>query len=308
MTSKFFDRRRVLRNGGLGLGASAFATACSRPAPYNTKVQSFVQPDFNDPVANAALYAKVAGTQETGMVYLQYYGDIFAVVPNQDQIGLFSVKGIAKSQWTPDQEAQSFSYRNHDHGIFCDYETGEVLETYENPFTGETNIPMHYRSGPLTANIAPKKTDGSDYILPWRVTGNQLSVTESGFGSTKNYLDPKDWPKASTGEKLHFNVSSTYIARTEDAFDPSKKSVVADHIWTFLTPFAPWMLVGDMPGYALWRWVGRKIIDEAELDPEIISGIERFQPNFFQTKEPWSEHVNGWKQYIKERQPIQVLK
>lgn len=282
----------------------AAAAASSYLMRLPVQAQSFSWPfDLSDPADNVTVFAKVAGSLDERTTYLQYYGEIFSVIPNQVQSRILRLKGIAKSKWQNAGEHTHFR-RNYDFGLFCDPETDEILESYQNPFTDEENVPLHYKSGPLESTLSPIRANGQPYILPWRITGDQLSLTETTYGERENYLSPDTWPKASTGPQLYFNTSSTYIADIDDVASPDLMSVTADHIWTFLTPFPAWMLVGDMPGFAMWRWVARKIIDPTELDPVIVSGIEQRVPNFFTDEQPWLEHSNGWIQYTNERRPV----
>jgi len=284
--------RRHLMLGTAAVGVCAQAKAQPMNWPF----------DLSKPEDNVTVFAKVAGSLDDRTIYLQCYGEIFSVIPNQVQSRILRLKGIAKSKWEKTGEYTYFR-RNYDFGLFCDPETDEILESYQNPFTGEENVPLHYKSGPLESTVSPERANGQPYILPWRITGDQLSLTETAYGERENYLSPDIWPKASTGPQLYFNTSSTYIADIHDVGNPELLSVTADHVWTFLTPFPAWMLVSDMPGFAMWRWVVRKIIDARELDSAIVSGIEQRVPNFFTDNQPWQEHSNGWIQYIKERKP-----
>ncbi len=283
---------------------SGYFAAFSATHAFPSKALSSELPyDLSKPEDNITVFAKIAGSLDDRTSYLQYYGEIFSVIPNQVQTRLMRLKGIAKSRWVSTGD-HTFFRRNYDHGLFCDPVTDEVLQTYQNPFTGEENIPLHYKSGPLEATVGPVGADGRPFILPWRITGDQISLTQTAYGERDNYLPPEQWPKASTGPRLYFNTSSTYIADVDDVANESLASVTADHFWTFLTPFPAWMLVGDMPGFALWRWVARKIVDPVELDPLIVAEIEKRVPNFFTVEQPWTDHYNGWIQYTKERQPI----
>ena len=291
----------MLTRRNLLAGAAVAASSAATRLSANAQTSNWPY-DLSKPEDNVDLFAKVVGSLDDRTTYLQYYGEIFSVVPNQVQARILRLKGIAKSKWGKTGD-HTFFRRNYDLGLFCDPETDEILETYQNPFTGEENRPLHYKSGPLEGTVSSIRANGTPYILPWRITGDQLSLTETSYGERENYLSPHTWPKASTGPQLYFNTSSTYFADVNDVANPDLLSVTADHVWTFLTPFPAWMLVGDMPGFAMWRWAARKIIDSGELDPGIVAGIEQRVPNFFTDEKPWAEHSNGWIQYIKERKP-----
>ena len=280
---------------------SGLGTAAVLPSPLFARNLRY---DLADPSESAYVYAKVAGTTEKARVFLQYYGEIFSVIPNTVQTRILRLKGLVRSDWTPHDDGR-FTFRNFDQGLFCDPETGEVIDSYENPLTGEVNEPLHYRSGVLEGEVGKINENGDPFDANWRVVGDQLSVTQTGFGERENWLQPSDWPKASTGENVYFNTSSTYLADVDDVNDESLPSVPADHIWTFLTPFPAWMLLGQIEGFAMWRWVGRKIVNAEELDPTIVEEVESRAPGFMGSEDPWDGVLNGWIQYTQERDPVE---
>ena len=288
------DRRFLL--------ASLAAAGLGNLFPVRSRASTGFPFDLTKPEDNVTLWAKIVGSLDARMTYLQYYGEIFDVAPGREQQLLFQLKGLVKSQWTPAGPNQ-FEQLNFDHGLFCDAKTGEVLDTYDNPLTGKTNRPLHYKSGPFGNQVKPVKDDGEPFVLPWRIVGDQISVTQSAFGQRDSYLSPEEWGLASTGSPMFMNTSSTYIADVDEVVDPANMSVPADHIWTFLAPYPAWMLMGDQPGYVLWRWVGRKITDPQELDPYIVSEIEKRLPGYMENARPWDGYYNGWIQYTKERSP-----
>jgi Protein of unknown function (DUF1838) len=285
-------RMLLTRRHAAGLAAAAFTTPVA--------AQSSKTLDFTKPADNVTAYAKMVGSTVKAMTYLQYTGEIFTLVPGEVQKPLFRLKGLVKAAWTPRGDG-AYSHVNYDHGLFCDAETGVVLDTFKNPYTGETNRPLHYKSGPFEATIGPKRADGTPFILNWDISGDDMRLTETSYGERDNWLQPKDWPRASTGEKAQMSSSSTYIARLSELSDPARSAVTATHFWTFIAPWPAWMLVGQKPGSVLWRWVGRKIIDRSELDPVIVAEIERRLPGYMTKDRPWTEKSNGWIQYMNER-------
>ena len=289
MQSFFMSRRTVLT-----------AAAALSATPVAAQSRASMRFNFANPADNVTAYVKMTGSLVPAMTYLQYAGEIFSLVPGEQQRRLFRLKGLVKSRWTPDGKG-SYSHVNFDHGLFCDGDTGAVIDTWKNPDTGETNHPLHYKSGPLEATIGPRRAGGSPFVLPWDVSGDDVRLTETSWGERDNWLQPKDWPRASSGQKMQMSTSSTYIARMSELADPARDSVTATHIWTFVAPRPAWMLMGQTPGSVLWRWVGRKIIDRAELDPVIVAEIEKRVPGFMTKEQPWTEKSNGWVQYMKER-------
>ena len=280
----------------LGSSAAAIASATHLPVARAAKAQQLTTPR-----EHARAYAKLVASLADTTTYLQYVGEIFAVVPGQIQQRLFRLKGLVKIRSTPQGE-DAYRIVNFDHGLFCDADSGAALETWANPYTGAVNRPLHYRSGPFENLISTRRKDGSPFTLPWDVSGDDVRLTESSWGERDNWLQPKDWPRASTGAKSQMSSSSTYVARLSELVDPARDTVTATHFWTFLAPWPAWMLMGpERPGVVLWRWVARKLSDPREIDPVIIAQIERRTPGFMSRERPWPEYSNGWIQYTRER-------
>ena len=297
MTSATLTRRFVIAAaaGAVGTAAQSLNSALAAPLQY----------DLSDMDQLAYVYAKIAGSTVRQRTYLQYYGQIYSVIPGQVQNRILRLKGLVRSDWSPTEDG---SYRNinFDHGLFCDPETGDVLETYDNPFTGEVNDPLHYRSGPLGGDAREfvSGTRANDVKPEWQVVGDQISVTRSRFTDFRNPLQPDEWPMASTGERIQFNSTGTYFARVHDINNPGLSAVEADHVWTFITHFPAWMLMGQRDGFVMWRWTAKKIIDPEDIDPYIVSEIDKRTPGFLEEEEPWEGELTGWSQYVQERTPV----
>lgn len=248
-------------------------------------------------------YVKISGSVDSSQVYLQYYGEIIAIIPGEKQIPLFKLKGLVRERWTPNEDG-SYSYENYDHGLFCDWETGKVLEIYKNPFTGETNTPLHYNSGPLIETVGMGEGQSNPSEKTWIQNGNQIIVTADKVGRDfNNPVNPEKYPKASTGEKVQYSWMSSYFANTDDLANSNLKSVDASHNWVFVTNFPAWMKVGNKPGFVVWRWAGRKFSKQSEIDPYILSEVEKRKPGFLTSEKPWLLRSDGWTQYTREVEP-----
>lgn len=301
----YMSRRKAAKTfllAGLFGGAASSPLgrlANAQPVPMDSSLKF----DLSDPKDNVHLYVKMLGDLLGGRTYLQYEADIFHLKSHTTPQQLFKIKGVARQDWKKVSDTE-YMQKNFDHGLFCDTKTGSVLESYSNPFTNEINQPIHYRSGPFNSKISTKKENGEAFLLDWRTAGGGAWFTDSSAGSRKNWLSPDDWPRASTGDEVHFGVSSSYIAEIDDLNDSTLTSVNATHIWTFITPCPPWMLMGNQPGFLMWRWVARKINHFDQLDPYVVAEITKRWPQYFEAENPWTESINGWIQYKEERKPL----
>lgn len=294
------SRRSILSAAGVGaVSASLSGTLASPAAAASTPLWNF---DTSNPEDAVKLYAKIAGSLVEQEVYMQYYGEIHSINGSEIPKTILALKGLVRLRWMPGDDG-SYSFTNYDQGLFCDHETGKVIESFQNPFTGETNIPLHYKSGPLKSTIGLSEEQENPIEKSWRVTGNQILVHDSRAGSFTNPLTPEKWGKASTGAQIPVMTSSTYFADVREVSDKSLQSTNSDHVWNFITAYPAWMLMGQTEGQVLWHWTARKFANKAEIDPYILGEITSRVPDFLTADKPWPLRSNGWTQYTRERTP-----
>lgn len=293
-------RRRLI--AGAGLAAASLAAGGMAAVPAQAKKSALWNFDTNNPEDAVKLYAKMAGSLVEQEVYLQYYGEIFSFSGRETPTPLVALKGLVRLRWTPGGDG-TYSFSNYDHGLFCDYESGKVIDSYENPITGETNVPLHYHSGPLAAAVGLGEKHDNPMKKTWRINGNQIFVHNTRTSSFTNPVAPDKWGRASTGKILPILSSSTYLSDLREVADLSRDTVDSDHFWNFATGYPAWMLLGEKEGQVLWRWVARKFSNKAEIDPYILSEITDRVPGFLTDDKPWPERSDGWTQYTRERKP-----
>ena len=124
------------RRGVLGLGLAAGLGACSGLGPAASGARS--RPlDLTTAEDNIYAYAKTWGTLGDEPVFGGHEGVFFAVVGNRRAIPLFGYVGFGSLQFRilPNGDAE---YRGKDATFYTDLKTGELLDTWQNPFTGRT--------------------------------------------------------------------------------------------------------------------------------------------------------------------------
>ena len=73
-----------------------------------------------------------------------------------------------------------------------------------------------------------------------------------------------------------------------------------------LSPWYPFLRMGQTPGFNYWSLQGNKIDSLSDVAPETLAYIEKNEPGFFENDQPWIETANAYSQYMKamENRPI----
>lgn len=256
---------------------------------------------------NFKAYLRLLGSLQSATVYTWFSGQLWGIVPGTPAKPLVTFEGCAKSIWQ--KEGDTLSKQSFDIGYFGDLETGDIISEYENPFTNKVVHPYHYQYGGGSKTIYANGTSTSGKttknIEPtWTKAGGQIWLEEISSASFDNPFNPTEWGLSSAGEKIHFGSASTYVASEKDLFDSQKKSCPYTLFWTAINSWEPWLLMGDSPGYVMWRATGVKIMDVAEIPDSIKNYAKKIQPNYFEKGAPWEGRKSTWLSYMEDRKSL----
>ncbi|MGB3471175.1 MAG: DUF1838 family protein [Erythrobacter sp.] len=154
--------------------------------------------------------------------------------------------------------------------LMLDPETGEVVDTWENPYTGETVDVMQIHNDPVNGrpNFAIN-ADGSPLTLS--------TLREAGPYVFMPYEVPLFYPNPLAGKYQDY-VGNTYhameifdfAALKSDLYDASKPTAYPMISWVRVSPWAPWMKMGGRPGQMVFNAMGRKLPGGFEELPEVL--------------------------------------
>ncbi|MEO0412838.1 MAG: DUF1838 family protein [Pseudomonadota bacterium] len=297
------DLRRSLFQGGLinrrsaltaALGGAALAGAGpavqSRSGPPQAQEASSF--DWQSPAENLRMLSRMWGTVEEGEeAFLYVFGPAFGLLDAENYVPLFRLESLANVR-TYTLPNGAFHYLANQVILFCDYFTNEVLETWDNPYTGETVDVFQYRDGPLDYKLDPNafperyKMEGQDalkrkLVLDWWFRGDTAYGDAIARTSLPNKLDPAVWKRESIGPRWETFEAYRWQAKIEEMEDlslPSVPSFTGD-FQTF-KPWEPWMLMGQTPGkiFSVRTAFKPKTLDD--VPRHVINYIEKNLPEF----------------------------
>ncbi|MGI8934254.1 MAG: DUF1838 family protein [Phormidesmis sp.] len=156
--------------------------------------------------------------------------------------------------------------------IYLDPETNEILETWNNPWTDQTNTVLTVANDPV--NTSPMWADTTGANLDFQTFGNTntvfLTATIPLF-----YPNPLGGEYQSyVGGQYHAMEMFNFVAnRAELITLPDRDLEEVAVSWSRISPWLPWMEMGDRPGELVFHAASTRLSDWQQLPEPLKSQI-----------------------------------
>lgn len=283
--------------------------------------------DFASPKDNLYAFAKMWSTLADEPVLSSFHGVMFANITGRKSIPLFGYAGTGLFQ-SRILENGHVRIRGKETGLFTDLATGEVLETWDNPFTGDRVEVYNFLNdrirGELTEEM-PRFDFGGDedeptlmnegtaagnrgtipFVLPWEVFGDRVHL---GWDYCHGYTNPvlnTCWPRASTHDFInpseHFYFT-TSLEELEDRSNPSARYTAG---FSRMSPWWPWMLMGEsgVDGVLFGRMISVKQDGKPDDVPrKIYDYVAKNHPDYLEAPTDWDDGhpIGTWEAYARD--------
>ena len=246
-------------------------------------------PDLTVPRNNLEAVVRMTASLDEEDVPWWYDGTIFGIVGEQAPRPLVKFEGM-EIYWMRHLADGEFELIGNTVSFFRDLDTGRMLEKFENPYTGETNV--------VTAAV-----QGGG-------PGRGFNYSVRGIRPTP-FLDvmPErplvmDWSFARDMVWLHNQTAyppglsqpraqrQTMFAPQEAFADPEIHRLPTVFSSTVFMPWLRWMNMGDRPGHVIWHASGVKLNSIDELPAEYRQRAEAEFPQYLTVnpnREEWMD-------------------
>lgn len=316
-------QRRSFLGAGLGLmgGAATLGAAGGASAAGSTSTPL----DFSTARDNVYGFVKAYASLSPTPVFGAFEGVQYAIVGKERARPLFRFVGFGNMHGRINADGTA-NVRTKEVGYFLDLQSGEVIDTWDNPWTGEKvrvlpfynahsakhvslDMPtyiMGTKKEPTLMNEADaKKGPGgkAPFIIPWRRIGDQYLFEWDYAHEYTNPVTPEGWPKASTGPRINPSEHFTFYTPVKALED---RSVLNPPLYAGFTrqgPWWPWMLMGKsgVDGVLIGRMFTHRITGTLdEIHPSVLKRVRRDRPDMLepmtswepaQTKDTWSYYA-----------------
>lgn len=322
-------------NSLLGQQASAVMTlrnhapdALQRP-PFRS-LSAAASLDFDNPYDNLYAFGKIwAGYEEPQIG--SFHGLMYGRINDERLRPLFGYTGTGVMQSKIDADGNMW-IRGKETGYFTDLMTGDILETWDNPWTGQTvevfNFYNPEMGGKLTATMPlfamgasrDKPTlmnegthvdmDGNvPFLLPFESYGNDLMLAWDYAHEYTNPVTRDKWPKACTGDRISPSEHFTFAMSLEQMMDRSEPACRYLASFSRLSQWWPWMHMGQhqhRDQVLFGRMFSHKgLPDCGDVPPKVLAYIEKHAPDYLQPPDYWPQVMpkGTWEAYAEEVPP-----
>ncbi|WP_029013865.1 DUF1838 family protein [Niveispirillum irakense] len=317
--------RRSLFGGMAGMGAMAAAPALTPAKAAKGDIRPL---DVMDPRENLYAFGKMWGTLGPKSVLSGYQGVQYAIVGDKRAVPLFGYCGFGNNRNIVQSDG-SLKVLGKECGYFTDLATGEILDYWDNPWTGERVEVFPFLNdrwrGTLTLeqkvfkigdsetinnDNGTKGQKGKPFLLPWQPIGDQYLLSWDYAHEYTNPVTPEGWPKASTGRRVNPSEHFTIFTPRGEIDDRSLPSARFTAGFMRQAPWWPWMLMGKsgVHGVLMGRMHSYKITGTVEDIPKaVLKRVERDRPDLLEepTDGP-DEGVRGTLEAYAEDVPPEV--
>jgi len=219
------------------------------------------------------------GTTETGVTrYGMWEGYLYSRMPGEKDRQLFAVIGINTRQCERHVDpvrGTGFRSISREIMVYLDPTTGEIIDTWKNPWTGETVEVIHAANDPVNMRQPTfEKT----------VTGQPLEVTLRHYGDTLVasrevplfYENPLagGYQEYIGGTYHAMEIFNTYY-KAADFFDTRQARISESKIsWQRISGWLPWMKMRDRPGVMIFNATGFSTFDRGQISPKLLRILE----------------------------------
>jgi len=210
-----------------------------------------------------------------------WHGRAYSRVPGEKDRLLFAVEGMNTRRCVSLNEAaddHGFKLVSREILLYKDPSTGEVLRTWENPWTRETVKVMHVSNDPVNGRFTKKGRDGRPFVLPFSVNGDQWWLTQTIPLFYNNPLGG-DYQRY-VGGAYQATEMFNYFGDIIDLLDEATDSIATRVGWVRVSKWLPWMEMGDRTGMIYFHTAGRKLDSFDELSATMKAEIEASYPEY----------------------------
>lgn len=208
-------------------------------------------------------------------------GRVYSHVPGEADRALFAVEGmLIRSTSTIEDPVRGRGFKRvgREMMLYKDIATGDVLDHWDNPFTGARNAVVHVANDHVNASYFERRADGSPFTIPLRVSGSHWQMMQHIPIRRANPMGAGY--DAEIGAAYHAVELFSFSGAASDLADEARTSLPVAVTWSRLSDWLPFMEMSGRAGRIYAHVGGHKLDADTGLPASLADIIDRQYPAF----------------------------
>ncbi|MFS4467200.1 DUF1838 family protein [Maribacter sp. 2210JD10-5] len=205
--------------------------------------------------------------EEGKPVYGMWEGRIYSRVQGEKDRHLFNVVGINVRQCDCVEDpvrGKGFRSVGREIMMYLDPETNEIIDTWDNPWTGQTVDVVHVANDPVNMRGYVYEKDEEGKVSAKTSFRKYGDVAVTSYEIPLFYNNPLsgDYQKYVGGTYHAMEIFNTYY-KAEELTNSKIKDLSQSNIsWSRISQWLPWMEMGSRQGWIIANATGESILDK----------------------------------------------
>lgn len=257
--------------------------------------------DLSKPQDYLNAFTRVRGDAKGGNTLYYWTGSVYSMIPGEKRLELFGFEGFNLAKTVPGEAG--FSLLTREAAFFTDHRSGEILDKWRNPLTNKEVQVVQIWNDPVNQDLN-FEADMLPYIhqiLPSTDLGDELVFTMEIFPFYPSPLPRKEFGEFSQSDTYQAAEFFQFFTQKSDLANSQLSSVPVTISWTRISPWMPFMRMGDRPGNLVFVCRGRKLEGGFEALPQKMKDyVMKNKPEFANPPDAWSEpNETSWTYFRK---------
>jgi hypothetical protein len=257
--------------------------------------------DLSKPKDYLDAFMRVRGDAGGGVTLYHWTGTVYSFIPGEKRMELFGFEGFNIARTIVGKDG--FELLTREAAFFKDHRTGEILETWHNPLTNRDIPVVQIWNDPVNQDLT-FEADILPYIhqiLPSTDLGDELAFTMDIFPFYQSPLPVKEFGEFSQSDTYQAAEFFQFFTRKSDLTNLKLNTVPTTITWNRISPWMPFMRMGDRQGNLVFVCRGRKLEGGFEALPKQIKDyVMKNKPEFANPPDEWTEpNETSWTYFRK---------
>jgi hypothetical protein len=243
--------------------------------------------DLDDPETNFNALLKLRGDLSGDDFFFAFPGQAWAMIPQEKNHKCFRTFGFGSGRY----EKVDGGYRIFSREVlyYLDPDTGEILNEWDNPFSGKKNDVMHIQNDPVNGVFSLKGPGPLAPPYPYVSCGDMVAFQWNFFIQHPNLLTREEYPKYSAGNIDQHAELWGMIGSKKDILNPDTTSAYCTMSWSRVADYLPFMEMADAPGKMVFHSHSLKLMDgPKELPRAILDYTEKHHSEYLTAPTEWN--------------------